>query len=203
MDYQRQHFQQGEERAQQERLQTQQQTFYEGGYQTATHSEFLPYTHQPVISKEPPVASSEQLFYRYQTFQPLPHRASNDNSTVLAVFSYVLGWFSGLLVVLFAGQNRYARFHGLQSLLFFGAINLIDIFMLFSLGWLRFMSFFAFRPFSWFFGLLFVGFFFILNVVAFVAWIIGIVQAASGKYYQMPFVGRIAARVIQQDAAVK
>src|SRR5690349_18585083 len=150
MDYQRQQYQQYDERSQQEHRQ---QTFYEGGYQPAQPpvSEFSP--QQPVMSNDPPLSfypsptSVEQPAYRYQTFQPFP-QTSSDNSKVFAVFAYMVGWLSGLLVLLFAGQNRYIRFHALQSLLFFGAINLIDIFMLASVGWWRFMPFSGFRPFT-------------------------------------------------------
>src|SRR5438874_2319431 len=100
------------------------QPFYESGYQQEASREQSVSTPKPAIHSEQPSNS-----YQYQL---LPQRTLDDGSIAISIFSYMMGWFSGLIVFLFAGQNRYARFHALQSLLFFGAINLLDMLMLVS-----------------------------------------------------------------------
>lgn len=39
------------------------------------------------------------------------------DSTMLAALSYALGWFVAILVYLIAKEDKYARYHALQSLL--------------------------------------------------------------------------------------
>ena len=117
----------------------------------------------------------------FSSVQPL------EGARLGAALSYALGWFSGLLFLLFAGENRYIRFHALQSIAFFGAINLLDIavpaFWIGARGfhahWLILLSFF---------------FLFLLNTIGFVGWLVGIIQAGRGTYYKLPFVGEAVAR---------
>jgi len=94
-------------------------------------------------------------------------------------------------------KNRFVRFHALQSLLFFGIINVLDIAIISfeSIRWLRIPS-----PYISGFGVLF---FIFINMVACIGWLVGIVQAARGKYYRLPFVGDIAAQCLHQEATVK
>ena len=110
-----------------------------------------------------------------------------------AVLSYAFGWLTGLLFLLFGGRNRFVRFHALQSLAFFGAINVIDV-GLFSI--VRVM--WHFSPFLVFCGLLM---FMMLNFIAFVTWIMAMVQAARGVYFRLPFVGELVARCFDVNAA--
>lgn len=147
--------------------QSQQQSFYQPEFQSArTHGEQIPYGYPPVSS---PV-------------QPM------EGARIGAALSYALGWFSGILFLLFAGENRYIRFHSLQSIAFFGAINLLDVVV--PLFWMA-----AARGFHahWLFPLSFF-FLLILNSIAFVGWLVGIIQAGRGVYYKLPFVGEAITR---------
>ena len=135
-------------------------------------------------------------YNRQETFAPtLPH----NDIRVVAALTYSLGWFSGLLFVLFNRRSRYVRFHALQSLIFFGGINLIDMIA-------PFMSRYAITQYIAF-PRVFVFFFFLfimlLNVVAFLGWIIGITQAYRGSYYRLPIVGDIVVNLLGIGADVK
>jgi uncharacterized membrane protein len=108
----------------------------------------------------------------------------------------VFGWVTGLLFLLFGGQNRFVRFHALQSLVFFGMITLVDfgLFLIIIGVW-------VYRPFSIltvvFSPLLTIGsmlVFLVLNFIAVVSWIVVMIQAARGAYFRLPFVGDWVAR---------
>jgi uncharacterized membrane protein len=138
-------------------------------------------------------------FVVYIQPQPFVSGQSLNLGSIAAILSYAGGWFTGLFFFLFAGQNRYVRFHALQSLIFFGAINVLDI-ALFNLSMFeRFhlpyithtittIAFFSF---------------FLLNIMAFFGWLIAMIQAARGRYYKMPFAGNFAERCLSRGTILK
>ena len=46
------------------------------------------------------------------------------DANVAAALAYVLGWISGVVLLVTERQNRFVRFHALQSILVFGALSL-------------------------------------------------------------------------------
>lgn len=182
MDFERQ---QGEQR----------QTMYHDGYPSAERFE------QPSYERQQAYPPYENFMHTPYPSPPIsPVMPLNDAGVIGAILSYTIGWFTGLLFFLFAGQNRYVRFHALQSLIFFGCINLIDIaFVMFFRDWEWMFRFFH-APFIALMALLF---FFLVNAVAFVGWLVGMFQAARGKYYRMPLVGDFVAATLHLDAPLK
>ncbi|MBV9230481.1 MAG: hypothetical protein JOZ18_14325 [Chloroflexi bacterium] len=163
-----------------------QQSMFEEGYRTeyrpvddferTSHSHF-----------EQPLHTQQQLFAT-----PLPH----TDPRFVAVLCYSLGWFSGLLFAIFTRENRYIRYHALQSLAFFGGINLLDIALMivgFGLG-----RFHLFLP-----GFVIFGSFMLLNIIAFVGWLVSITQAYRGTYYRLPLVGDFVARTFNLGTPLK
>ncbi len=140
-----------------------------------------------------PEGNPEYVSYGQERFPPAPYL---DGASVAAILSYSLGWFTGLLFFLFARQHPYVRFHALQSLLFFGAINIADI-VLFSMIDTMLKFHVPFIPVFAIFLFLF------LNFVAFVGWVVGMIQAARGKYYRLPLVGDLLARYGNDGTALK
>jgi len=114
------------------------------------------------------------------------------NSRFAAVLSYTALWLTGLLFLLFERKNRFVRFHAMQSLLFFGGVNVLYIFLISIMV--------NEVPFLW--GLAIFAFV-VVNVVAFVAWFVGMVGAIRGKYVKLPFVGDIAERYVNRNVTVK
>ena len=49
-------------------------------------------------------------------------------------YGYTFWWISGIFVFLFASEDRFIRFHSLQSTLFFGSSNLLSAVILALLG---------------------------------------------------------------------
>ncbi|HZU67101.1 MAG TPA: hypothetical protein VFA09_07470 [Ktedonobacteraceae bacterium] len=124
----------------------------------------------------------DYVSYDQGQFSPTP---SLDGAVIGAILSYSLGWFTGLIFYLFGRNHPYVRFHALQSLLFFGAINIADV-ALFNI--IDALTRFHLFPFLSSFAILL---FLFLNFVAFIGWAVGMIQAARGKYYRLPLVGHL------------
>jgi uncharacterized membrane protein/transcriptional regulator with XRE-family HTH domain len=108
------------------------------------------------------------------------------SSRVLACLSYTLGWLTGLLVLLFNRSNRFVLFHSLQSVCFLGGVHLIVLFCVLTAPLTDHSAFFTFmRDLC---GPLAV-------VLGLIGWGVGMTQAARGRYYQLPLVGRWCSRL--------
>lgn len=189
------------------------QRFYESGYSGGAegalnreYAEPTMYTYSYESGVSPRVAGSEQVMpppqqasqgasgYVFYGWQPPFMRVGESNSSRLAAtLSYFVGWFSGLTLLFFGFQNKYIRFHALQSLLFFGFINLADVIM-FMTGSLGGHIYGRIPLMDGFFGLAMMLAFFLLNALAFIGWLVCMIMAANGKTYKLPFFGSMAAR---------
>ena len=154
--------------------QHQQQAFHQPEFQSTYTYGQTPYNYPPSFSPAPPL----------------------EGIRLAGALSYALGWFSGLLFLLFGGENRYIRFHALQSIAFFGAVNLLDFVV--PLSWIGARGFHA--PWLVFLSLLFLLF---VNLIAFVGWLLAIIQAGRGVYYKLPFVGEAVARHVNWNPTLK
>ena len=92
---------------------------------------------------------------------------------IAGLLCYVLGWISGLVFILIEKENKFVRFHAMQSIIVFGAITIISIIV-------------SFIPFigtiiSW-----------LLSVLALVLWIVLMIKAYQGNMYKLPIAGDLA-----------
>ncbi|MFC8528442.1 DUF4870 domain-containing protein [Nocardia sp. NPDC057227] len=100
-----------------------------------------------------------------------------------AILSYALGWLTGI-VFLFVGKNDPdVRFHAAQSIVFFGAVSVLNI-VLSILGSLLGAL-----------GIVFSLAGFALAVFAAVVWVLAMVQAnkTGGVRAELPIVGKFVA----------
>jgi uncharacterized membrane protein len=102
-----------------------------------------------------------------------------------AGLSYVLGWVTGLIFFLVEKQNRFVRFHAMQSILFFGGLTVIQI-LLNIVGNFPFLGFFAFL----------VGI--AIDIIGVVGYIVLLINGFQGKYFKLPIVGDYAERYANQ-----
>jgi len=91
------------------------------------------------------------------------------DENVAGLLCYVLGWVSGLVFFLLETENKFVRFHAIQSILVFGVLNIA----LFVLGWIPVIG--------W-----------VLGVLGFVLWIILIIRAYQGVKFKLPWSGDLA-----------
>ena len=102
----------------------------------------------------------------------------SDTSTglqqnVAGVLCYVLGWVSGIVMLILEPNNKFVKFHAFQSILSFGAIFVVI--MIFS--WIPVV------------GVIVSS---LVGALAFILWIVMMVVASQNKYYKLPFVGDYA-----------
>ena len=96
---------------------------------------------------------------------------------VAGLLCYVLGWVTGLIFFLMEKENKFVRFHAMQSIVVFGAISVVTYIL-------------SFIPFI---GWIISG---LLGVLAFVLWIILMIKAYQGERYKLPWAGNFAERQV-------
>jgi len=104
-------------------------------------------------------------------------------ANVAGLLCYVLGWVSGLVFILIEKENKFVRFHAVQSIVTFGSITVVSVVF----------SILAIIPYI---GLVFGIINWIIGLLAFVLWIVLMVKAYQGATYKLPWAGNIAEKWI-------
>jgi len=99
--------------------------------------------------------------------------AAKSNENLLAAASYLLGFVTGIIILLVEKQNKFVRFHAMQSTILFGGIFVVNI----VLGFIPILG--------WLVGLL-------LSFAAFILWIVLMWKSFQGEMYKVPYVGDLA-----------
>ena len=105
-----------------------------------------------------------------------------------AGLSYLGIWVTGIIFFLLEKQNRFVRFHAMQSIIFFGGIVVLDIILGIAGGFAPGILALGLGCVSWLIGL-----------AAFVGWIVLMINAFQGKYFKLPIVGDYAERYANQN----
>jgi uncharacterized membrane protein len=105
-----------------------------------------------------------------------------------AGLSYLGIWVTGLIFFLLEKQNRFVRFHAMQSILFFGGISVLDFIL--RIGQ-------SFTPDLLSLGLGCVAG--LIGLVGIVGWIVLMINAFQGKYFKLPIVGDYAEKYANQN----
>src|SRR3989338_9014240 len=92
---------------------------------------------------------------------------------VAALLSYLLGIITGIIFYLIEKENKFVRFHAMQSIVVFGAVLVAGIVLLFIpvIGWTLFP---------------------LLQIASLVLWILLMVKAYQGEKFKLPWAGDIA-----------
>jgi uncharacterized membrane protein len=96
-----------------------------------------------------------------------------QNQNVMGAVAYLLGFITGIVLLLIEKDNKFVRFHAMQSTITFGGLFIVS----FILGLIPILG-----------GL--VGL--VLNIAALILWIVLMVKAFQGEKYMLPYVGKIA-----------
>lgn len=104
-----------------------------------------------------------------------PHKSSIGlDQNVAAALAYAIGWVTGLAFLLSEHENKFVRFHALQSTITFGALSI-----------------------AWFIGLAIpiagwlLSFVVVVPLSAFL-WLLLMFKAYQGQRYKLPVFGDIA-----------
>ena len=96
---------------------------------------------------------------------------------VAGLLCYLVGWVTGLIFLLIEKENRFVRFHAMQSIVVFGALTVASIIL-------------SFIPFiGWIIGWL-------LGLLGLALWIVLMVKAYQNQMYKLPVAGDFAERHI-------
>lgn len=96
---------------------------------------------------------------------------------VAALLCYLAGWITGLIFFLVEKENRFVRFHAMQSLITFGGLMALYIVLgiIPVVGWLL-------LP--------------IVGLAQIVLWVLLMVKAYQGEMFKLPVIGDIAEKQI-------
>lgn len=96
------------------------------------------------------------------------------DANVAAALSYAMGWVTGLAFLLAERDNRFVRFHAIQSTLTFGAL---------SVAWMVALSI---PIFGWLLA------FVIIPPVSVILWLFLMFKAYQGDLFKLPVFGEMA-----------
>lgn len=102
-------------------------------------------------------------------------------SNVGGLLSYLAGWITGLIFYLLEEKDEFIRFHAMQSIVTFGFLSAVHIF----LGFLQWI------PYVW---VLFLIIQILVGIFTFVLWIVLMVSAYQGQRFKIPVAGDLAER---------
>jgi uncharacterized membrane protein len=113
------------------------------------------------------------------------------DENIAGFLCYVLGWVSGIYFLVKEKENKFVRFHAIQSIAVFGLITVIYIIIFVILNSVAGM-------FRWIPGVSFVlsalfGIFaWLLGLGTMVLWIILMAYAYQGQRFKLPWAGKFA-----------
>lgn len=98
---------------------------------------------------------------------------ANQNENLMGAASYLLGVITGIIFLIIEKENKFVRFHAMQSTIMFGGVFIANMVLPFIpiLGWL-------------------VGT--VLMFGSFIFWIVCMWKAFQGEMYKVPYIGDIA-----------
>ncbi len=118
-------------------------------------------------------------------------------SNIAALLSYIFGWITGIIFLLIEKDNKFVRFHAMQSTIFSAAITVIQIFLsiistlIWSIVWRGGLA-------GWNTATAITGFISIVSLLFWLAcialFILAMVKAYNHEAYKLPLVGNIAER---------
>jgi uncharacterized membrane protein len=100
-------------------------------------------------------------------------------ANVGGLLCYLLGWVTGLVFFLIEKDNKFVRFHAVQSMVVFGALTIFNIALSMVLSMLG----------------IYYGLYFLFQVVwlaALALWVVLMVKAYQGETFKLPVAGDIA-----------
>jgi uncharacterized membrane protein len=112
-------------------------------------------------------------------------------ANVAGLLSYVLGWLTGLIFFLIEKENKFVRFHALQSIITFGGLTVLGIAISVFVGIFAAMGAgFLVPVLSLINGL--------LGVLGLILWILLMIKAYQGEKFKLPIAGDIAEKHVEK-----
>lgn len=103
-------------------------------------------------------------------------------ANVAALLCYLAGFITGIIFLLIEKENRFVRFHAMQSIVTFGALFVLSIVV-------------SFIPII---GAVFGA---LIGLTNLILWIVLMIKAYQGEKFKLPIVGDIAEKNIERVSA--
>ncbi len=121
----------------------------------------------------------------FMELNDLGKSSTGMQANVAALLCYVLGWITGLVFFLIEKENKFVRFHAMQSIVVFGALTVLQIVIGIFLGLFTVVHLYFLIP---IFTLLYP----LIGLAGLVLWILLMVKAYQGEKFKLPIAGDIA-----------
>lgn len=108
--------------------------------------------------------------------------STRSAANVAGMLCYIFGWISGLMFLLMKKQDKFIRFHAMQSVIVFGALTIVESIVIVT-------------------GLYIAGSVqinvitlpsFLIFALGFLLWVLLMVKAYQGTTYKLPWAGNLA-----------
>ncbi len=109
-------------------------------------------------------------------------------ANIAGLLCYAVGWISGLVFFLIEKENKFVRFHAMQSMIVFGALFVLQI----AVGML--MGIFAMIH----LGILIPLFNGLVILASLILWVVLMIKAYQGEKFKLPVAGNIAEKNIEK-----
>lgn len=108
----------------------------------------------------------------------------DQNRNIVAALSYVLFFITGIVILLVEKDNKFIRFHAMQSVIVFGGLFIISIIVGMILSPFRILGFLS--------NLIDTA----ISILTFAIWIVSMIKAYQGQIYKWPIAGVLAEKHI-------
>jgi uncharacterized membrane protein len=92
-----------------------------------------------------------------------------------AALAYVLWWVTGIVFLLLEKDDKFIRFHAMQSIITFGGLSIIMM--------IPFVNILLFMP---------------VMIVGIVLWLVLIIKAYKGEEFKLPVIGDFAKKQVEK-----
>lgn len=96
---------------------------------------------------------------------------------VAGLLCYLFGWITGIIFFILEKDNKFVRFHALQSIIVFGTLSIAGS----VAGPIPFLNWIAAT---------------FLGLIAFVLWVVLMIKAYQGEKYKIPWAGDFAEKQV-------
>lgn len=100
---------------------------------------------------------------------------SKPNKNIMGAAAYLLGFVTGIVLLLVEKEDKFVRFHAMQSTIIFGLIFLVGLVPV--IGWLA--------------GV-------VLAPVSLILWLVLMWKAYQGEMFKLPMVGDLAEKQLEK-----
>lgn len=111
----------------------------------------------------------------------------DPNRNLVAALSYFLLFITGIVILLVEKEDKYIRFHAMQSLVIFGSLFIAS-----------FVLSFIFKPFGPF-GIIYSFANFLIWLVTLLVWAVSMFKAYQGQMFKWPIAGDFAEKRVAKS----